>query len=58
MSNFLITYSFPNVNGENLNVYQWESKTIPHFTGHVVYPAILLFIMLIETFLDGDSQSG
>ena len=34
-----ITYPFPNVNGAALNVWEWVSTFIPHFTGYVItYP--------------------
>ena len=31
-----ITYPFPNFNGCPVEVYEWISNLIPHFTGHVV----------------------
>ena len=34
-----ITYPLPNVNGTTVDVWEWISKSIQHFTGHVVtYP--------------------
>ena len=31
-----ITYPFPNVKGATVEVWEWVSKFIPHFTGHVL----------------------
>ena len=37
-----ITYSFPNFNGCTVEVWEWISNFIPHFTGHVItYPSML-----------------
>ena len=34
-----ITYPFLNFNGCTIEVYEWISNFIPHFTGHVItYP--------------------
>ena len=34
-----ITYPFPNFNGATVDVWEWISNFIPHFTGHVItYP--------------------
>ena len=34
-----ITYPFPNFNGVNVEVWEWISNFIPHFTGHgISYP--------------------
>ena len=34
-----ITYSLPNFNGATIEVWEWISNFIPHFTGHVItYP--------------------
>ena len=32
----IITYPFPNFNGEAVEVYKWTSNFTPDFTGHVV----------------------
>ena len=31
-----ITYSFLNFNGATVEVWEWISNFIPHFTGHVI----------------------
>ena len=31
-----ITYSSPNLNGATVEVWEWISNFIPHFTGHVI----------------------
>ena len=34
-----ITYPFPNFNGATVEVWEWISNFIPHFSGHVIsYP--------------------
>ena len=34
-----ITYPFPNANGGTVEVWEWMSNFMPHFTGHVIaYP--------------------
>ena len=34
-----ITYQFPNLSGATVEVWQWISNFISHFTGHVItYP--------------------
>ena len=35
-----ITYPFPNVNDRTVEVWDWKSDFIPHFTGRVItYPS-------------------
>ena len=36
-----ITYPFLNFNGATVEVYEWMSNFIPHFTGHVVILSML-----------------
>ena len=36
-----ITYPFPNFNGTTVEVWEWISNFIPHFTGHVIALAML-----------------
>ena len=39
-----ITYPFPNINGGTVDVCEWMSSFIPHFTGHVIAcPCMLEF---------------
>ena len=48
MSNYIryrvrveIIYPFPNFNGGTVEVWEWISNSIPHFTGHVItYPCL------------------
>ena len=53
-----ITHPFPNFNGATVEVWEWISNFIPHFTGHVIiHPCQdLIQSMLVKWVHDGTHQ--
>ena len=60
-----ITYPFPNFNGATIEVWEWLSNFVPHFTWHfIAYPISMVGLKLIHVnkrgqgFRTGGKQSS